>query len=251
MDNSKKWLIGFASLLLLVTGVGAKEIDESSGLIIDDNFELVKTNCTVCHSTRNIIQQSGTRLTWFGLIRWMQKTQGLWEFEPETENQILDYLETNYGPKEVSYRRPPISPFLMPPNPYITVATIGFVGLPDVSEPDNIFNVDLALEDFPEYSKGRFDLWVAMHFPNLPESEFIFVTGTAWAPIFGIEAQPFLSSLKPVDGTYQILKDFTVPVVDEGRYIFYALLVEQGVNPLQDFERNRSNLAIQGTALHH
>lgn len=33
------------------------------------------------------------------------KTQGLWEFTPEIEDEILTYLETNYPPGDIS-RRP-------------------------------------------------------------------------------------------------------------------------------------------------
>ena len=49
----------------------------------------------------------------------MQATQGLWQFTPEVEGKILDYLEKNYAPSG-NYRRAPISPLLMPPNPYKT-----------------------------------------------------------------------------------------------------------------------------------
>ncbi|WP_197685626.1 hypothetical protein [Vreelandella subglaciescola] len=51
----------------------------------------------------------------------MQKTQGLWQFQPEMEATILDYLASNYGPKEDA-RRPPLPRALMPDNPYPTVS---------------------------------------------------------------------------------------------------------------------------------
>ena len=38
------------------------------------------------------------------MIVWMQRTQGLWQFTPEIEDEILTYLETNYPPGNV-YRR--------------------------------------------------------------------------------------------------------------------------------------------------
>lgn len=83
----------------------ANEIDKQSGLIVAKGIESVKTNCTVCHSAKFIILQRGDRDTWKSMIRWMQKTQGLWEFTPEIEDEILTYLETNYPPGEAS-RRP-------------------------------------------------------------------------------------------------------------------------------------------------
>ncbi len=66
--------------LVLITNSYAAEIDAETGLIMAENFELVKTNCTICHSAKNITNQRGSRLTWLGLIRWMQDTQGLKNF---------------------------------------------------------------------------------------------------------------------------------------------------------------------------
>jgi len=245
-------LIGFTLLLLLFTGVNAKEIDPESGLIIDDNLEQVKTNCTVCHSAQNIIRQSGTRLTWLGLIRWMQNTQGLWELDADTEEKILDYLETHYGPKEESYRRALISPILMPPNPYKTQATLTVVSLQEVYQSGEMLNVDLMVQFQESYSKGRLDLWVAIHLPNTPDSEIQFISGTPSAPLFNLEPQPFQRSLEAVNKRYSILKDFPLSsTLNQGEYRFYALLIEAGTNPLESVDIGRSLLAIFMTTLHH
>lgn len=236
--------------LLLVTTVSAQETDAETGLIIANGYELVKTNCTVCHSAQNIIRQSGNRLTWLGLIRWMQNTQGLWEFDADVEKQILDYLETNYGPKEVTYRRPPIPSALMPPNPYRTQATIKFVGLQKTYQAGDTLNVDLVIEDFIHYSQGRFDLWAAIHLPNTPNSEFLFVKGSASEPFFStLEPQSLQASLETVNSRYSILTNFTVPLLEAGEYVFYALLVEKGANPLTQTDLTRSNLAVQMTTV--
>ena len=48
------------------------------------------------------------------MIRWMQDTQNLWQFTPEVEKQILDYLAQNYPP-QANRRRAPIPVSLMPP----------------------------------------------------------------------------------------------------------------------------------------
>jgi len=100
------------TLLKLMVSVGlatsllqAAEIDKESGLTVSKGLETVKANCTVCHSAKFIILQRGDRDTWKSMIRWMQKTQGLWEFTPEVEDEILTYLETNYPPGDIS-RRP-------------------------------------------------------------------------------------------------------------------------------------------------
>ena len=75
------------------------EIDPETGMIVARGFETAKNNCTVCHSARTFINRGYTREVWLEQIRWMQDTQGLWEFDPETEELILDYLETNYPPR--------------------------------------------------------------------------------------------------------------------------------------------------------
>lgn len=99
-----KTFIKFIAITLLTTYLQANKIDSESGLIIAKGFEDVKANCTVCHSARFITTQKGDRETWKSMIVWMQKTQGLWQFTPEVENDILTYLETNYPPTEVSRR---------------------------------------------------------------------------------------------------------------------------------------------------
>ncbi|WP_069471138.1 hypothetical protein [Candidatus Marithrix sp. Canyon 246] len=232
--------------LLLVAPVSVAEVDAETGLIIADGYKVVKKTCTRCHSASNIIQYSGTRLTWLGLIRWMQNTQDLEEFEADKEKQILDYLETNYGPKEAAYRRAHIPSFLMPPNPYRSLATIKFVGLKDHYKLDETLTVDLVIADFPAYSKGRFDLWAAIHLPNKPDDEFVFLKGTASEPLFNsLKPQSFQVSLETVNSTYSVLKNFTIPSVEIGKYVFYAILVEKSANPLTGTDITRSNLAVQ------
>jgi hypothetical protein len=103
-----------AVLMLALTGATvAAETDPESGLVIAPGWDTVKTNCTICHSAQFIIWQRGDRDTWLSMIRWMQKTQGLWELPPATENTILDYLATNYPPGQAS-RRKNLPPSAMP-----------------------------------------------------------------------------------------------------------------------------------------
>jgi len=80
-------------------------IDVESGLIIDDNYELVNGTCSACHSITLVTQNSATRKGWKELIVWMQKTQKLWDLG-DNEALILDYLEKNYAPKEQGRRAP-------------------------------------------------------------------------------------------------------------------------------------------------
>ena len=106
----KRILVG---LYLLMPIAFAADVDEASGLIKAPGWELVRANCGGCHSHGLITQQRADRQTWLNLIRWMQATQNLWQFPPDTEAQILDYLTANYPPQP-NRRRAPIPPSLMP-----------------------------------------------------------------------------------------------------------------------------------------
>ncbi len=92
-------------------------IDPVTGFKMTGDWELVRGNCTACHSAKLITQQRGTSEQWLAMIRWMQKKQNLWQFDPGTEGRIIAYLAENYPP-DAARRRAPIPPDLMPPNPY-------------------------------------------------------------------------------------------------------------------------------------
>ena len=80
-------------------------IHVSSGLIVDDSFELVISNCTQCHSSKLIIQNRATRQGWENIIGWMQRTQNLWDLG-NNQDLILDYLSKNYAPIRKGRRMP-------------------------------------------------------------------------------------------------------------------------------------------------
>ncbi|WP_439488198.1 hypothetical protein [Algoriphagus sp.] len=82
--------------------------DMETGLIAGEGLELVKANCTNCHSSALITQNRFTREGWHEKILWMQETQGLWELG-ESESLILDYLAENYAPTAPQGRRIPLS----------------------------------------------------------------------------------------------------------------------------------------------
>ena len=81
-------------------------IHVATGLAFDDNFQVVRSSCTSCHSAQLIIQNRSTREGWEEIIRWMQATQGLTDLG-DREPMILDYLAKHYAPKETG-RRPNI-----------------------------------------------------------------------------------------------------------------------------------------------
>lgn len=102
--------------LWALLSLNAVEYDQETGLKVAEGLEEVKTNCTVCHSSSFIIQSKLDRQGWLSTIRWMQATQGLWEFDPKTEDVILTYLSSQYPQVGASRRRSPIRQELMPPS---------------------------------------------------------------------------------------------------------------------------------------
>lgn len=80
-------------------------VDSVTGLVIDKNFELIRVQCTACHSAKLITQNSASREGWEQMIRWMQRDQGLWDLGAN-EALILDYLAQHYGPKKKGRRTP-------------------------------------------------------------------------------------------------------------------------------------------------
>lgn len=105
----KKIMVIMGILILLLNAQEAPKIDEESGLIIDGEWELVRDSCIPCHSSALIVYMKASRQTWLETIRWMQKDMGLWEFAPEEEKQILDYLSKNYGLKYFTRKRLPLN----------------------------------------------------------------------------------------------------------------------------------------------
>lgn len=123
MASRHNWLAGFATVVLVAGPLAAQqpEIDEATGLNKTGDWELVRANCIACHSPRLITQQRGTESQWLAIIRWMQATQNLWQFDPDTEHKIIAYLAENYPPS-ADRRRAAIPRELMPPNPYAPVS---------------------------------------------------------------------------------------------------------------------------------
>lgn len=78
--------------------------DKETGFVIDTGFEIVKANCTACHSAALVTQNRMSRETWLETIRWMQQTQGLWPLV-DSEPIILDYLAKHYSPSDTGRRR--------------------------------------------------------------------------------------------------------------------------------------------------
>jgi mono/diheme cytochrome c family protein len=123
MFRNLKRLSGLTVLLALMAGhavLAAEdvELDPFTGFAMVGDWQLVRSNCIACHSARLVTQQSGSASQWLDVIRWMQKKQNLWEFDPLTEAKIVAYLAENYPPK-TAQRRAALPRELMPPNPFV------------------------------------------------------------------------------------------------------------------------------------
>ena len=113
-----RYLASVAALLAAAVVLADEpELDAFTGLKKAGDWELVRNNCVACHSARLITQQRGSKEQWLAMIRWMQKSQNLWQFDPDTEARIVGYLAEYYPPRQQS-RRALLPAELMPPNPY-------------------------------------------------------------------------------------------------------------------------------------
>jgi hypothetical protein len=99
-----------------VAYAGEPSIDPDTGLVVAPGWELVRANCGACHSYRLVTAQRGDAAFWTDAIRWMQRTQNLWQFPPEVETPLVAYLADHYNETDWG-RRPPLSPSLMPEVP--------------------------------------------------------------------------------------------------------------------------------------
>ena len=102
-------------LMTVSISVSGQDIDDESGLIQAEGWEVVKSTCTECHAGMMITQNAGNLAVWESRILWMQETQGLRALSGEEEATILTYLSANY-PQKASSRRAGLPAHLLPTN---------------------------------------------------------------------------------------------------------------------------------------
>ncbi|MBD5800960.1 hypothetical protein AZOA_03620 [Azoarcus sp. Aa7] len=103
-------------------GASAPPTDAETGLVMAPGYPMVKAYCTLCHSAKLVTQAGKTRDGWVESIRWMQRTQGLFDLG-SFEGEILDYLAAQYGIKAQMggmLKLPPLAAELMPPLPPVS-----------------------------------------------------------------------------------------------------------------------------------
>lgn len=100
-------------LTLPFQAFSAAPTDSVSGLVMADGWELVRANCGACHSYALVTSQRGDEKFWRSIIRWMQRTQNLWQIPEPQESTIIRYLATHYNETEWG-RRPPLAGILRP-----------------------------------------------------------------------------------------------------------------------------------------
>lgn len=66
-----------------------------------DGEALIEENCLLCHDDSYIVSLNLAREEWNGILDLMLG-MGMPPLEPDVQEQILDYLEANHGPREPS-----------------------------------------------------------------------------------------------------------------------------------------------------
>ena len=75
----------------------------STGFKEGEGLQAVIVSCTPCHSAKLVTQNRATKEGWVSIIRWMQKTQNLWDLG-QNEELIVNYLATYYAPEDKGRR---------------------------------------------------------------------------------------------------------------------------------------------------
>ena len=55
----------------------------------------MSAHCGACHSHRLVTAQRGDARFWLSTIRWMQRTQNLWQIPPEQEPSLERFLDAS------------------------------------------------------------------------------------------------------------------------------------------------------------
>lgn len=94
---------GALALLTLAAFAGSEERGIPGGVRTQetDGETLVEENCLFCHDDSYIVSMNLPREQWEEVLV-MMLGMGMPPLEPEVEEQILDYLEENHGPRDSS-----------------------------------------------------------------------------------------------------------------------------------------------------
>jgi hypothetical protein len=107
--------LAFALIFLLSAGAASsEELDPATGLVMAQGWQLAAAHCGGCHSHRLVTSQRGDAEFWLSTIRWMQRTQNLWQIPAEQETKLIGYLSSHYNETDWG-RRPLLTRSLLPP----------------------------------------------------------------------------------------------------------------------------------------
>jgi len=126
-------------------------------------------------------------------------------------------------------------------------ACIEFKGFKDSYQVGETIKIDIALNVKADRF-NRVDLWVAIQFP----SGVLFFKTDMLVNSFVPTPQAFKESLETLEISHSLVDLELMPGIG-GTYIFYALYVTEGANPLEHLDDlasiQRSNLVIKATTL--
>jgi hypothetical protein len=127
-----------------------------------------------------------------------------------------------------------------------TTSNLKFTGVKSSYNVGDTVNISLQ-EDMQFFSRTEnVDLWVII---QLPTENLLFMTEDVFNP-FTSRQQRFKSAVETNETTHKIL-EFKVRRGLAGKYIFSALYVQQGKNPMEGFLWQRSNVAIANIVLNN
>jgi hypothetical protein len=103
--------------------IASSALAEDVGVLLPkgEGRDAMLSNCLACHSLSYITKTRKSREGWAKTVKTMQTKNGLWDIDPKTLNNILDYLETQFGTvgtsngnDEYSLIRPKLNPLSSP-----------------------------------------------------------------------------------------------------------------------------------------
>ena len=111
-------IVRIFTVVLFLIASSARAEDAGEHLPKGSGRDAMLGNCLACHSLSYITKTRKTREGWAKTVKTMQAKNGLWEIEPKTLTDILDYLEAHfgiaagasYGTDEYSLIRPRLNP---------------------------------------------------------------------------------------------------------------------------------------------
>lgn len=94
------WCHILGCLVLMSLGMLAVAAGQDKPLTAEATWEVVRGNCSPCHSIRLVTQQRLDRANWEWVMEDMVKKYGATWISKDLQKIIIDYLVKHYGPDQ-------------------------------------------------------------------------------------------------------------------------------------------------------